>query len=65
MSSTTSTTSPDTESARQQIAASEKEISTIKAQLRALGPATTEDPNNQAATNSLTVTWLKVRTCVS
>ena len=45
------------ESAKQKVAACEKEISSIKAKLRELGPA---DEDNSDNSNSLTVAWIKV-----
>lgn len=59
MSSPVVVAAADTENARHQIAASEREISAIKAQLRALGPAS-EEQSSGASSNSLTVAWIKV-----
>ena len=56
------TATTTTEELRQQIAASEREINTIKAQLRALGPASSssEEQSSEASANSLTIAWIKV-----
>lgn len=53
------------EEARKELAACEKEIANIKAALHSLGQqALAREGAEDAASNSLSVAWLKVRNCV-
>jgi hypothetical protein len=50
------------DSAKEEVAACEKEIAAIKAKLRSLGSASSSGDDAAASNNSLKIYWIKVRT---
>lgn len=56
-----SSATEDADAARAELAACEKEISTVKALLRSLGSSGGGGGDADDATNRLTVSWIKVR----